>query len=147
MRLDIYADGSCLNNGQEGAKGGWSYVVVDEDGVVQDKSFGKLRPGRHTNFRAELEAIYQALVWIDNQPENQTQYVIHSDSETAVDILLGKSRFYTNKDILEPIQEICEHNFDRVSIKHVMAHADNQINNLADKLAKQGASAMLKLAK
>jgi ribonuclease HI len=62
--IDIFADGSCLDNGKPYAKGGWAIVITYMDSTdVIKTDFGKLRLSKQTNNRAELEAMYQATIY------------------------------------------------------------------------------------
>jgi ribonuclease HI len=73
--VDIYPDGSCADNGRPNAIGGWSFVVTLPNSTnVIAESFGKLRAGKQTNNRAELEAAYQAMLWVDSQKSEDTVY-------------------------------------------------------------------------
>lgn len=145
----LHADGCCLNNGMPFASGGYG-IVVEQDNKVINEMFGKLRKGKQTNNRAELEAVYQALVYI---AESQCKsFVIFSDSKTVVDGILGNARRTSNRDLWEEIETICGKIIDQnkvISIYHCdknnLKESDSTycFNVQADALAYQGANALI----
>lgn len=61
MRLDIYTDGSCRNNGAENAVGAWGYIILDENGM-KIREYGEVVKGT-TNQRMELQAVLAGCAW------------------------------------------------------------------------------------
>jgi len=146
----IYCDGACFNNGQPDAKGGWGFIIVNEKNDILIKKSGKLRKGTQTNNRAELEALFQALLYIFKNKEDDTFYNIYSDSEMVVKGVIGESNRNTNLDIWKGVEHILIDESIRsiINIEHVKAHQKKDdfsaINNdIADKLAKKGARNLL----
>jgi ribonuclease HI len=146
---DIFADGSCLDNGKPSAKGGWSVIVTPTNSTdILTSKFGKLRAGKQTNNRAELEAMLQALLFIESQPKDMF-YTIYSDSDTVVSGINGTAGRNANRDIWEDVEEMCTRLVGRFTVAYIEGHisestlARHQNNCQADKLAKQGANSLL----
>lgn len=133
--VEIYTDGSCLNNGQPDAIGGWAVVIKGE---VETTLSGKLPGDKQTNNRAELYALLQALEWVQNHAGIKAS--IYSDSRVAIDGLLGDSQRKANRDIWESIEEVCPLIAGRlVGVNHI----DREENKEADELARRAANALL----
>lgn len=145
--MDVFVDGSCLNNGQPNAVGGWSFVVVDNDKSIK-QSYGKLRHGKQTNNRAELEALLQALIWFDSQ-DTADKINIYCDSELVVQGLNGESTRNANRDIWEQIEELCIRHVGKIRPIDVTAHKgsskkyEHRWNCIADRLARKGANSLI----
>jgi ribonuclease HI len=139
--VHLYPDGSCLDNGLPSAKGGWGLPVVI-DGVVIEEHLGKLRDGRQTNNRAEMEAFLQALLWIDCHADIEKIIHIHCDSEIVVNGITGAARRNANRDIWSQIEKLCERLLGKFTIDHEEGKT-NEYNLLADKLAKQAANSLI----
>jgi ribonuclease HI len=148
--LDVHTDGSCLNNGKPSAKGGWCFIIAKGGKKESIKiEYGKLRAGNQTNNRAELEAIYQALLWIDEFDDGDTSYTIYSDSRLVVEGIDGSSARNANRDIWSSIEAICDKYTGRINIQHIDSHNTDSdepmyfYNRMADKLARKGANSLL----
>lgn len=153
--IDIFPDGSCSNNGRPNAIGGWAFIVtLPKTTDIIAESFGKLREGKQTNNRAELEATYQALLWIDSQEKKNVIYTLWCDSEVVVKGITGESGRNANRDIWEGIEVLCdklikEKKLNQNSFQTVEAHKSDsehyrhKNNCYADRLAKQGANSLL----
>lgn len=151
-QLDIFPDGSCADNGRPNAIGGWAFIAtLPNSNEIIHESFGKLRVGKQTNNRAELEACYQALLWIDS---HDYYCVLYCDSEVVVNGVIGTSARNANRDIWEGIESLCkkliqEGKLDANSFQNVDAHESNsddprhKNNCYADRLAKQGTNSLL----
>lgn len=135
MNVQIFVDGSCLNNGQPDASAGWSVVIK---GNIENRMYGKLPGKTQTNNRAELYALLKALQWVKDHPEAKA--AIYSDSKVAIDGLLGNSQRKANRDIWAEIEalfpEIAEQIID---IKHIV----REENREADELARKAANALI----
>jgi len=144
--LYIYTDGSHTNH-----RGGIGLVYVYNKEIIYKLS-AKVQEMPTTNNRAELFAIYVALYNLNNIKVNNTIKctVIYTDSEYSVNIYnkniikWQKNEFKTisgdpvkNLDIILATWDIIKKSSD-VSILWIKAHADNEYNNLADQLAKNG---------
>ena len=145
--MKIFIDGACKNNGEPTAIGGWAFIVTENNKIIH-KEFGKLRKGKQTNNRAELESLYQALCWFDSLKQKK-RIKIYSDSQLVVKGLTGESSRKANRDIWEQIERICLKYQGLIFPIYVESHKENskninhKFNCLADKLAKQGANSLI----
>jgi ribonuclease HI len=156
MHLDIYTDGSCLDNGRVSARGGWAFAVTkkDTDQVLFEDS-GKLRPDKQTNNRAEAEAVLYALLWIESQDGNSlyNYYTIWSDSQYVIDCITGIGTRSANRDIWSDIENLCQRVVGKFEIKHVDSHMVNSdciqhiMNLYTDRLARIAANNLTIMAK
>ena len=145
--MNLHIDGCCINNGTPFAKAGWGIII---EKTQKEEYFGKLRVGKQTNSRAEIEALKKALELI-MELEDQS-YIIYTDSKNVVDWATGNSERKSNLDIWTDIENLVNKISEQkknVFIKHVnkkQLSADNELvinNKLADKLANKGAKALL----
>lgn len=135
MNVQIFVDGSCLNNGQPDASAGWAVVIK---GDIETNLTGKLPGEKQTNNRAELYGLLQALRWIQSHPE--VKAAIYSDSRICIDGLLGDSQRKANRDIWVEIEQICPEIAGQLTdVKHV----DRNENKEADELARKAANALI----
>lgn len=75
-----FADGSCLYNGTNRARGGWGTLVRNPEGAVLELA-GPLTDGHHpTNSRAELTAVIKTLEAI----QEPAHINLHADSTYVV---------------------------------------------------------------
>lgn len=133
--VNIYTDGSCINNGTPDARAGWSYVV---EGSSHAK-MGKLPGDNQTNNRAELYAFLEALKYVKTSGVPARLY---SDSKVLVDGVLGNSQRKANRDIWEDIEGIIPDVADSIV---AVEHISRDKNKKADALARKGANALLVL--
>ena len=119
---------------------------------------------KKTNQRAELFAIYVALVII-NKKLNYDKAIIYSDSEYSIKSLTvwietwknnywknSKKKPVENLDIIVPLDRILSRNRGKISFVHVRSHTGltdplSIGNDIADKLATSGATRMQKIEK
>lgn len=147
--VDIFCDGSCLDNGKRNARGGWSYVIPNNDKEIGEEVFGKLRAGKQTNNRAELEAMLRSLIYVYEKGDKDAFYTIYSDSEVVVGGINGTSVRNANRDIWEEIEEICSLLVGRFEVIHMCNDKSNHddylcaMNNVSDRLARQGAQSLV----
>lgn len=140
--INIYTDGSCQNNGEDNATCGWGFVVA-KGSIVTYEDYGKIREGKQTVFRAELESFLQVLLYI-RQCDNKLRFTIYTDSLMLADAVNGLCSRRSNKDIWSQIEDVSKELIGRVEVKHVPSHTDRDdlnsiMNAKADRLAKQGA--------
>lgn len=135
QQVEIYIDGSCLNNGQPDASAGWAVIIK---GDTETNLSGKLPGEKQTNNRAELYALQKALEWVQEHPE--VKATIYSDSKIAIGGVLGTSQRKANRDIWVEIEKLCPMVAGQLTeVKHV---GRNQ-NREADELARRSANALL----
>ena len=77
--IDVYTDGSCINNPGPGA---YSYVILKSGNVLHKFSCGFLHT---TNNRMELLAVIEALIYIKSNCDVLSEINIFSDSKYVTD--------------------------------------------------------------
>jgi len=78
--LKVYTDGAVSNNGYENSRGGWAYVILDENDNVVRSASGHVEPA--TNNICELMALIEgchAAVEFDRE----ATVVVYTDSSYA----------------------------------------------------------------
>lgn len=138
----IYTDGACHGNGRTNSRAGYGIYAPDHPSVTR---YGPLAPHeRHTNQRAELQAIKEA---IRHGPPDQP-LEIRTDSRYAMDCVTkwgdnwerqGWPADKKNADLVRDILESIRVRSQSVCIKHVPGHAGEPGNEMADQLANKGA--------
>ena len=135
----VYTDGSC----QDG-KGGWAYVVLNDNGEIIKERSGKMPDNPTTNNRAELMAILQVL------QDYKGDLTIRPDSDYSIKCVSvwwkgWKKRGWKKADGKTPenldlIQEIIRLQEGReITYDHVYGHSGNIYNERCDQLAKAAA--------
>lgn len=141
--LEIYTDGSCLNNP---GPGGWAAVIITENDIIKIADGYRLT----TNNRMEMLAVIKA---IDKAVELGFKSMeIHSDSRLIVDAVnqnwlkgwikrnwrKADKKPVLNKDLWQEIvKRLTNYN---IKITKVPAHSGIEYNELCDELAKDAAS-------
>ncbi len=148
IKVEAYTDGSYINDSKCG------YGIYYANDILPNVS--RKYKGMPTNNRAELHAIYVALIQILKNIK-ASQITIYTDSNYCIQSITwakkwSKNKWMTstntpvkNKDIIQPIYEIVEKNKNIIKFVHVRSHTNNKdiqsINNdKADYLAKLGAN-------
>ncbi|KAI1299247.1 Ribonuclease H1 [Halotydeus destructor] len=145
MSVEVYTDGSCLDNGRdEPAAGIGGYC--EEDGQL---SFSlPLKHGRQTNNRAEIYAAIEAIKRASNYGYNEV--IVISDSKFLIKAMYSWIPKWKNngwvasdgrpvrnrrdfEELLEAMEDI------DVEFEYVPAHSDIEGNVIADKFAVKGA--------
>jgi ribonuclease HI len=158
--MQVYCDGSCLNNGKPNARAGYGIYFGEND--IRNKA-GKLEGSLQTNNRAELMAILETLKMC---PKGDIEII--TDSNLAVKTFTEwintwkkskwwKSCDWTHKDakkncdLISEIDNLIQSRQGKVSFTHVYGHQsltdanskgehrDIKGNIEADKLANEGA--------
>lgn len=135
MEMEIYTDGSSKN--QEGGYG----IVLKKDRIFSIS--GKV-PGKSTNQRAELYAVFKALSLFKEEPVDlytDSKYVIgcctewhHNWRKNNWKNAQGKP--ISNKELIFDILTLLEER--NVKFHHVFGHRGDKYNEMADKLAERG---------
>ncbi|MEZ4724103.1 MAG: ribonuclease H [Candidatus Kapaibacterium sp.] len=141
--LNIYTDGSCLNNP---GKGGWGIVVIKPNGSIEEYSQGyKLT----TNSRMEMMAMYMALKYAEKHGKGKV--IIHSDSNFIIQAFTQnwlegwvkkgwkkqKNEPVANADIWKKIYPLYKKL--EVNLNKVKAHSGIEHNEQVDELARAAA--------
>jgi len=135
--IDVYIDGSCINNGKINAKAG--YGVFFETG--DDRNESNIVQGKQTNNTGELTAMIRALEILRKEIEDKRTINIYTDSEYVMKCSgsygekLAKNNWKTKEDkippnlkLLQKIYELYHGNKKYIKIHHIKAHT-----NLSDK--------------
>lgn len=151
----VFTDGSCIRksyNGKQYIIAG--YGIYYPNGELPDTSRA-LKNYPPTNNRAELQAIYIAIIQVKNN-FNFNKLTIYTDSKYCISSLTdyiikwrqngwltGKKQPVENQDIIKPIDDIMSRLKNKVHFIHVKAHTKKQdkislSNEYADKLANNG---------
>lgn len=150
--LNVYTDGSCLNNGKNRKKGcGFAAIFKDFE---EYNYFNDFDIGDKTNNRAELFAIIWSIrIFLKickekNFSKDNKKLLIHTDSEYCIKCINGLKKWrlqnwkgVKNIDLLKILYEECENCDWNFKLQHVRAHQtdkseDTYYNNLADKYAR-----------
>lgn len=163
MVLQVFSDGSCVHNGRPGARAGVG-VYATQDGVeVHRHSAPLLKSEPQTNQRAELQALYYALRYIQGATVAggttggttvaATSTTLYTDSQYSINCvtvwaagwkakgwLKADKKPVLHQDVLKPMVELWETLKSTTTLTHVAAHtgrADpiSRGNAMADQLA------------
>ena len=135
-QVTLYTDGACSGNP---GKGGWGAVLIYKS--VQKEFSGYAE--ETTNNRMELTAVIEGL----KKLKEPCIVTVYTDSAYVSNAFLNKwvDKWQTNgwkgsdkkpvlnQDLWKELLDLCSIN--QVSFVKVKGHADNQLNNLCDKLA------------
>ena len=143
MLINIYTDGSCYGNP---GPGGWAAIIILENNRKEIFGGEKLT----TNNRMELTATIKALEYCDDQKKKQLslkQINIYTDSKYVKDGITiwinnwEKNNWKTadnknvkNVDLWKKLKEVVK--FKKIEWIWVEAHTGIELNELADRLAK-----------
>tara|TARA_B100001996_G_scaffold360617_1_gene326756 strand:+ start:616 stop:1062 length:447 start_codon:yes stop_codon:yes gene_type:complete len=144
MEISIYTDGSCMGNP---GPGGWAAIIINNSEKNEIYGGEKLT----TNNRMELTAAIKALEYCSNQKENQLtlkQIKIYTDSNYVKDGITiwinswEKNNWKTkdkknvkNVDLWKKLRDLVKSK--SVEWIWIKGHADNNLNNQVDILAKK----------
>lgn len=81
MSYTVFCDGSCIRNGQPGARAGFAVVVMNGDSEVHVFSDAVSASEPQTNQRAELRALLYALQYLR---ESGCTGTVYTDSKYAI---------------------------------------------------------------
>ena len=150
--INIYVDGSCPGNQNvrvTTCKAGWGVVILDADKTVEmfgpvicdARERGFLGAEVGSNNTGELSAVCEALIYVRDFLMG-SDVCIHHDSTYAVNVITGEMKAKKNKALVEKGASLlleargsCD-----VRFEHVKAHSGHKWNDLADSLAKRGAT-------
>jgi ribonuclease HI len=150
MKVVVFTDGGCENNGKKGARAAWAVWFPDHQEFSDAQSIPADQ--QQTNQRGELMAISQAVKIIEKNFPYETDIQIFTDSDYSKNCLtkwlpawISKNwKTSTNKDVCH--RDLIEDTSTRLSkfnsfmIIHVDAHTGgsdyNSVNNaIVDKMA------------
>ena len=148
--LMLFVDGSCIRNGQIGAKAAYGvYIVLNGKELVR-KGVKLDTEEPQTNQRAELRGLFYALTYL---AESNSSGTIYTDSKYSIDCLKtwapkwvlngwrkADKKPVLHDDILKPMYELWQTLKEQVQLLHVEAHTGrsdfiSRGNAVADGLA------------
>ena len=140
MKIEVYTDGSCLNNGKPSCIGGWAAVFYI--GNKQYVRYGHL-PAQSSNNKAELMGILYTITTL--QERKDWDIHIYSDSQYCVKGINEWRTGFENKgflgvansDLFIPLFKAWD-NHGKCKITWVKGHRDNVGNIAADLYAGYG---------
>lgn len=142
----IFCDGACSGNGKKGGgTGGWSWAFwhgPNLSNIQGEPAYCKISPlppsppaPVHTNQRAELTALLEAVRWVGTATNADANVTIFSDSMYAINCASvwgpgWKRRKWTkptpgpiqNLDLIQPLVDLYDTVKDRVCLQHVRGH-------------------------
>ena len=138
--MKVYTDGSCINNGKEGSKGGIGIYFGDGDSRNVSKS---LEYDKVTNNVAELSALNEAL---DILVEYDSDTIIYTDSKYVILCCTSYGRKQSVKNWIDDIPnkdlvKLVYNKFiskENIRLEYVRGHNNCHGNDMADKLAREG---------
>ena len=144
--LEIYTDGSCINNGRANAASGIGIYFGPND----KRNVSKKISGKQTNNTAELTAIIYSFKILEEDINNGRNITIHTDSEYAIKCAttygekmekIDWKKDIPNKELVQIIYSLYN-NTPNVNLKHIRAHTgkedkDSIGNENADRLANE----------
>jgi len=130
--ITLYTDGSKM---ESGTGYGWAACSGDTSVAEESMYLGK----KASVFQAEVTAIEAAVRWCVTNCDKDTEVLIRSDSQSAIQALHNPA---TRSAIVQACQQVLRQAKEnlRIAIKWVRGHADNTGNELADSLAKEGSN-------
>tara|TARA_B100000795_G_scaffold270051_1_gene262241 strand:- start:22889 stop:23710 length:822 start_codon:yes stop_codon:yes gene_type:complete len=145
--INVYIDGSCINNGKENAEAGYGVYFKEDD---ERNEYNRV-VGKQTNNTGELTAFIRALEILK---DNNSIINIYTDSEYVIKCAgyytarLAKNDWKTQNDKVPPnlkllkklYELVSEKNKEIIKLHHIKAHTNlqdvNSIGNYhADRLA------------
>lgn len=151
--IEVFTDGSCMKK-KTGTLCG--YGIYFPNGELPNIS-RKFTRTPSTNQRAELFAIYVALILIKKLIKDFDKVIIYTDSEYSIKCLTvwittweknswktASNKSVKNQDIIKPLHSILQKFKNKIEFIHVMSHTGKTDtkslgNEMADKLATTGA--------
>ncbi len=147
--INIYTDGSCINNGTDDAIGGYGVYFQNDFKDCISKKLKKNEEHKITNNRAELKAILSGLKKLKNEIMDGKQIIIHTDSMYSIQVLTKKNTYdkilkdkpVPNNDYIKICYCILNEN-SNIKFHHVYSHTEKEDvhsegNKKADILANQ----------
>ena len=138
----IYTDGSCKNNGNPDAIGGFGVVVIDSD-KKQIGTYAHYEKGT-TNNRQELKAVLFAMLKFGDKEFApsvycDSAYVVNALNEwmfkwAANDWKTSTNKIVENLDLIRVYYDWYQQGY-RINLQKIPGHSGNKWNDLADRLA------------
>ncbi len=138
----IYTDGGCEPNPGEAGSG----MAVYRDGKISELWYGLYNP-KGTNNTAELHALFQALVFAEEELAKNRTAVILCDSKYSIQCISQWAAGWKKKgwkkaggeiknlELIQDMYALYEGIKDRVQLLHVNGHVGVEGNELADRMS------------
>lgn len=142
-KVKIYCDGSSLGNP---GKGGWGVVLIYEEKNKLINGSDNLATNNQMELKAAIEGIKAIKEKCEIEVFTDSQYVVKGMNEWRENWIKNnwqnsKKKPIENLDLWkELIEKSSNHN---IKFTWVKGHANDEYNNLADKLANEAASGKL----
>ena len=141
MKVEMYVDGACSNNGHKDNFGGYSVIVVVDGAFYKEMHKGKRRT---TNNEMELMGV---LVAVRAAKQIEEEVTIYSDSAYVVNSInlwmdgwaakgwvRGKGEPIKNLEIMKELYELL--NFNKlIKVAKIKGHVGHEFNEMADEYA------------
>lgn len=144
-KVEVWTDGSCLDNGKPNARAAYAVYFGQDD----PRNEAQRVPGVQTNNRGEVLGIIRALELVD---ENVEHLIVYTDSRYAIDCITrwlpgwikkngctAGGKIAANYSMIRYADALIKRRGSRVELFHVNAHQDNVGNNAVDALARAAA--------
>jgi len=149
--MRVFTDGSCIANGQKGAKGGYAAWFPENPDWSESHRLPDTHP--HTNNRAELSAIRLAVEILQRRGCSDQDIVIYSDSDYSIKCLTvwitgwvtrgwktAEGKDVLNRDLIQEISGTLS-KFKTHRFVHVKAHTGgtddlSKQNDVVDRMAR-----------
>ena len=142
--VNVYTDGSCINNGKPYAKAGIGVFFGEND----CRNVSERIDGKQSNNTAELKAIIKAIHTLNTDISLGTNIIIYTDSDYSIKCATtyGRkmedknwSKTIPNKELVKQLYKLYN-KYKNVTLKHIRAHTGKQDehsigNEWADRLA------------
>ena len=137
--LNIYTDGSCINN-HDTVKNRYMGIgihFVDGIGIDMKDISAPIVDSNKSNTRAEMHAILKVLKVVNKHVRVSSKVVIHSDSESVINgiNLYRHTRKKGNPDLWDKLFMLMEKSIHDIEFEHTPR--ENEFIKLADSLAKR----------
>ena len=151
MVLHVFSDGSCVHNGRPGARAGVGVYATEDGKEVHRHSAPLAKSEPQTNQRAELQALFYALRFV--QGTGKTDALLYTDSKYSIQCitewcvrwkekgwLKADKSPVLHQDVLKPMVELWDLLKATATLNHVSAHTGRRDpislgNAVADQLA------------
>lgn len=136
----IYTDGSC--KGVEERHGGWSAIICNESGEIFKELYGGFTDT--TSPRMEIRGVLEGLKAIKDPSiitiVSDSQYVVNTINDNWISRIIENPESFSNTDLWFEMVQLLQ--YHKVTMIWTKGHADNEMNNRADKLAQFAAKAL-----
>jgi len=135
--VDIWVDGSCIQQADRRLHLGWAYLVMSGDQEIH-RANGNDIPRhaiRHRNVAGEIMAVLKAVAWCQSQ--GIRSLTVHHDYQGLASWAIGAWK--TNTLFTQTYAQTVKASGLSIQWKKVRAHSGEHGNEVVDQLAKQAA--------